>query len=97
MHWIKQQPCVICACPGPSIADHLYGSAFIHNKVLIGHYALLPYCEVHDAVKTIHGRGAYNAKFKDTQAESWLKQLAKVPADLMPPQNVINAVRDWGR
>lgn len=97
MKWVKEQPCAICNRQPPSIVDHMYGSAFIHNKVLIGHYALLPLCEIHDAVKTQGSHNAYLNEFGETQAETWVEQLNYVPIELMPSLDVINAVMDWNR
>lgn len=96
--WVKDQPCSICSAAGPSIVDHMYGSAFKHNKVLIGMWALLPYCQQCDAVKTIQGRARHDQTFGKPQAMLFYTQLTCfVPEALQPPDDVINAILDWGR
>ena len=99
MLWIKEQDCCSCHKPGPSICDHMYGSTFKHNKVLVGHWALLPYCQECDTVKTIHGRKAHNDKFGFTQAELWDMMITEYTLDeqLPVPFEVIQAIADWGR
>ena len=95
MAWVKQQPCIQCQRPGPSIADHLYGSAFIHNKVLIGHWAIIPLCIECDAVKTRGNHRYYQEMFGETQADSWVRLVLYSPFE--PPQELIDAIEDWGR
>ncbi len=97
MAWVKDQPCCICGAPGPSIADHLYGSTFKHNKILVGHWALLPYCQEHDQVKTIHGRAEHNKQF-GPQSELFSSMIySACPTDLAPPTDVRDSIEDWGR
>jgi len=65
--WIKQQPCCWCGSESGSIVDHVKGATFKHNKVLIGHWFVLPNCERCDYKKTIEGKklGDYAAKWHD--------------------------------
>lgn len=98
MAWVKEQPCCICGSPGPSICDHMYGSTKKHNKVLIGMWALLPYCYMCDFVKTHYSRKAHNKKFRKTQAEIFTNEfILAMPENLKPPVDVILAIKDWGR
>ena len=97
MAWVKEQDCVGCGNDGPSIVDHLYGSSFKHNRILIGMWALLPYCQLCDEFKTIQGRAAHDRAFGFTQAQLFGEFLDRVPAGLMPPFDVIAAIKDWGR
>ena len=95
MAWVKIQPCCICSHPGPSIVDHMYGATFKHNKVLVGHCALLPYCYHCDQVKTIHGRAAHDRQFGLKQADIWSEFIDGSP--IQPPEEVRLAIVDWGR
>lgn len=95
LSWVKIQPCCTCSQPGPSVADHCYGSAFRHNKTLIGMWALLPYCPDCDRVKTQGSHRAHLAAFGKTQAELWMDLIERAP--IQPPTDVIEAVQDWGR
>ena len=95
MAWVKQQPCCICGTPGPSIADHMYGATQRHNKVLIGMWALLPYCQTCDAVKTGGSHRAHLASYGRTQAELWAVHVQLSP--IQPPADVIAAIQHWGR
>lgn len=96
MAWVKQQPC-IQSFEQPVIVDHMYGSTFRHNKVLIGMWALLPLSEYCDKVKTNGSHRAYLEKFGETQAQSYMRLLETCPEELMPPQEVIDAIKDWNR
>jgi hypothetical protein len=95
--WVKQQPCCICNAPGPSIADHCYGATMRNKRVLIGMWAILPYCPTCDAVKTRGSHRAHLSAFGKTQADLWLNQLEMLPTTLVPSSAVIEAIRDWGR
>lgn len=95
LKWVKEQPCIQCQQRGPSIADHMYGSAFIHNKVLIGHWAVIPLCLECDSIKTRGNHRYYQDMFGETQADSWVRLVLYSPFE--PPQEVIDAIQDWGR
>ncbi len=95
--FVKECDCITCRNPGPSIVDHMYGSTFKQKKILIGMWALLPYCPVCDEVKTTQGRAAHNRLFGKTQAELFNYFLQIVPSNLMPPDDVVWAIADWGR
>ena len=97
MAFVKQCDCIACRADGPSIVDHMYGSSFKHNKILVGMWALLPYCPACDEVKTILGRKAHDAMFGETQAEFYREFISDIPAVLLPPMGVIGAIEDWGK
>ena len=96
MAWVKQQPCIECGSEGV-IADHMYGSAFIHNKVLVGHWALLPLCCACDQVKTLGSHNAYLKKFGRTQAEAWSCLIDMTEWFSEIPNDAYAAIRDWGK
>jgi hypothetical protein len=98
MTWVKQQDCIQCGADSHwTIVDHMYGSAFRHNNVLIGHWALLPLCHGCDLVKTNGSHNTYKDRFGETQAQTFMRFLNKVPEELRPPQEVVDAIEDWGR
>lgn len=96
MGWVKCQPCIQCF-EQPVIVDHMYGSTFRHNKVLIGMWALLPLCECCDSVKTKGSHRGYYRAFGETQAESYIRLMNDCPAELVPPEEVFIAIKDWNR
>lgn len=95
MAWVKVQPCCICSNPGPSIVDHMYGATFKHLKILIGMWALLPYCLRCDGIKTQGSHKAHLRTFGTTQADLWASLFPASP--VQPPLDVVLAIADWGR
>lgn len=96
MMWVKDQPCIQCSADHV-IVDHMYGSTFRHNRVLIGMYALLPLCMDCDSIKTHGSHRAYLDEFKETQADSFNRLIEGCPSDLMPPEDVLSAIEGWNR
>lgn len=96
MAWVKEQPCIITGEHGV-IVDHMYGSSFRHNRVLIGMWALLPLSPSVDSVKTNGSHRAYLSAFGETQAQSFMRLMETCPNELKPPQDVIDAIEDWNR
>lgn len=96
MAWVKEQPCCECGAHGV-VVDHMYGSAFIHNKVLVGHWALLPLCFTCDSVKTQGSHNAYQKAFGRTQAEAWSSLIDMTGWFSEVPGDVYAAIRDWGK
>lgn len=94
MAWVKDQPCIATEHPGPSIVHHCEGSCFKHNKVLIGHWFLLPLCQVADDVVTNGSRRQFVATF-GRQSELWAKLIENSP--IQPPDEVYEAIIDWGK
>jgi hypothetical protein len=99
MRWVKEHDCCICGNPGPSIVDHMEGSTFRHNKVLIGMWALLPYCYEHDLVKTRGSHKSHFNTFGKTQAEIWEWVIFEYENETYKtaPDDVKAAIKDWGR
>lgn len=91
--WVKIQPCVWCGSESGSIVDHCRGATFKHNKVLIGHWFVLPNCECCDYKKTIQGK-----KLGD-YAAAWYSLVLAYQKDtgLMPPEEVQYSIESWGR
>lgn len=93
---VKMLPCICCDQPGPSIADHIYGSAkklyadeYRLERVHVGHYAILPLCEHCDSVKTRGNRRAFEDQFGKPET-LWLRMLEK--HGLKVPSNVVRAM-----
>ena len=97
---VSEHHCCECGWPAPSIVDHCQGSSFIHNKALIGHWFVLPYCQECDEVKTISGRAAYLKRFGRNQSQAWEQFIENCPTDSPArklPAEVFHAVLDWNR
>lgn len=94
LSWVKDQDCCCCGETGPSIVDHAYGSTFKHNKILLGHWFLLPLCPACDEVDTQGSRKAFRVKF-GSKAGLWLRLIEKSP--VQPPDEVAEAIKDWGK
>lgn len=88
--WIKEQPCCWCGSESGSIVDHVKGSTFKHNKVLIGHWFVLPNCEVCDKKKTIEGK-----KLGD-YTKAWEHVIGLYSGAIEVPVSVEAAICDWG-
>lgn len=90
--WVKQQPCIWCGSNSGSIVDHVKGATFKHNKVLIGHWFVLPNCEACDYKKTVEGK-----KLGD-YAGAWYSLSIAYQKDtgLMAPEEVQNSIESWG-
>lgn len=88
--WIKQCDCTWCSNPGPSIVDHVKGATYKHNKVLIGHWFVLPNCQICDHQKTIEGK-----KLGD-YTKAWIFEMNAYPKKHEVPEEVIQAITDWG-
>lgn len=89
---VKSLPCVVCGTPGPSIYDHIFGSAKKlrtgHGgieRVHVGHYAGIPLCPVCDSVKTQGSRVKFSTMFGDP-VRMWIDMIDRhglsVPEDV---------------
>ncbi len=96
MSWVKEQPCIQCCIEGV-VVEHMYGSTFRHNRVLVGMWALIPLCQMCDNVKTQGSHRAYLDAFGETQAQSFKRLLHDCPVELLPPHEVQLAIMDWNR
>ena len=90
--YIKHSDCCWCGNDAGSIVDHVKGSCFKHNKVLIGHWFVLPNCEICDKKKTIEGK-----KLGD-YAEKWLElnEAYFIESQKCAPSDVEWAIYEWG-
>lgn len=91
MAWTKEQPCINCDNPPPSIVDHVHGSCFKHNKVLIGHWFVIPLCIECDTVKTIGSCRGFINRF-GSLAALWLKSVER--SSFEPPHEVVQSILD---
>lgn len=96
--WTKQQPCITCGCPGPSIVHHCEGATFKHNKMLIGHWFVIPVCPECDDVVTTGGRKQFREQF-GLQGDLWRRNVygSAREAGLIPPYEVTASIYDWSR
>ena len=90
--YVKHSDCCWCGSDAGSIVDHVKGSCFKHNKVLIGPWLVLPNCETCDYKKTIEGKklGDYAAKWAKLHFEYCESGLG------MAPIEVVKAIDSWG-
>lgn len=90
--WVKYQPCCWCGSESGSIVDHVVGAKTGHNKVHIGHWFVLPNCEICDKKKTIDGQklGDYAAKWLE------LNEAYFIDTQKCAPSEVEWAIYDWG-
>jgi len=77
MVWVKTQPCSFCNHPSPSIADHVKGSTFRHQKRLIGHIFINSKCEECDKIVTFGTRKHLHEKYGINDSEATLKLMDK--------------------
>lgn len=95
--YTKESDCICCGNPGPSIVHHCEGATFKHNKVLIGHWFVIPLCLECDDVITQGSRKAFRAQF-GPQSSLWFKHVPLVmlqTTDL--PKLVVNAIGAWAK
>lgn len=95
MGWVKQHGCIVCRNPGPSIAHHCEGATFKHNKVLVGHWFLLPLCADCDDVVTRRGKPAFREFAQATQSALWRYLINEYEQSI--PFDVQDAIASWGR
>jgi hypothetical protein len=91
--WIKEQDCGFCDNPGPCIGDHARGATFKHNKVLAGHWFVVPRCAPCDTEKTIGGKRLKN------ESRVWLELIGRYISETgeYVPGEVILAIKDFNR
>lgn len=100
MAWVKQScKCRACFAPAYVIFHHCEGATFKHNKTLIGHWFGIGLCQDCDSVVTHGSRRAFREHFGTTQAQLWKESAQEYEAqtDYEVPQQVKNAIADWGR
>lgn len=97
MAWIKERG--ICAATGihsPVVAHHCEGSCFKNQKTLVGHFFVIGLSEFADAVITRGSRRRFREIY-GPQSELWLKQLEHYPHKNEVPEEVLEAIRAWGK
>lgn len=92
--YTKESDCIGCGNPGPSIVHHCEGSCHKHNKVLIGHWFVIPLCLSCDDVITHGSKPAFREQF-GPQSELWLKHADSY--SLSPPEDVVQAIWGWNK
>lgn len=95
MAWVKEQPCCICGSY-PCNVDHVMGSTYRHNRVLIGMWFLLPLCLEHDQEKTQGSRKAFR-EAHGLMADKWVELVNRYPHKNEIPVEVIEAIRSCGQ
>jgi len=93
--WVKERDCGYCGSEGPCIVDHAFGATLKHNKTLIGHWLVTPKCVRCDAIKTLGNRKWHNEQTGKKESECWLEIISEYPHDV--PEDVIDAIKDWGK
>ena len=94
MAWAKEQPCIVCMHPGPSIAHHCWGATEKKKvnlvTVLIGHWAVMPLCERCDSVVTNRSRRGFENLY-GRQIDHLLRHLDGYPGKDEIPEDVMDA------
>ena len=99
MAWIKERN--VCMTDNRVnglgvIAHHCEGATFKHNKIQVGHWFVIGLCETCDGFITQGSRKGFRERF-GAQSELWLKQLEEYPHKHECPEEVIEAVKAWGK
>ena len=94
----KESDCIVCGNPAPSIVHHCMGSTYKHNKQLIGHWFVIPLCQMCDDVVTHGSRRKFKDEF-DLQGDYWQKHHANYAfqnINYIAPLEIIESIRDCG-
>ena len=90
-NWAKHEPCACCGAESGSILDHWQGSSKKlysgPERVMVGHWLVLPLCVQCDEIKTRGSLRAFNDKFGD-----WLVMWVEFVSYRDIPKNVLSAV-----
>ena len=97
--WLKQRPCCVSGITGVDV-HHMYGSAFKHNKLLIGHLACIPLSyDFHRGKNGIHTNMSAWVELHGSQASYFEKEAHdyenETGIELPIPEYL--AILDWGR
>lgn len=96
--WLKDRR--ICCITGQNNVEvhHCKGATFKHNKVLIGHWFVIPLCEeVHKEYD--QGTKAFLEKY-GPQSGLWMECIKEYVYETgrdYPPEDVTSAIIDYGR
>jgi len=91
--YTKQCDCIVCDCPGPSIVDHCYGATAKHNKVLVGHWWVIPLCLECDTIKTQGNAKRLISKIGMQFKDLWI--LHTLRHEKLVPTDVLDAIADY--
>jgi hypothetical protein len=94
--YTKESDCICCGNPGPSIVHHCEGSCMKHNKVLIGHWFVVPLCLTCDDVITQGSRKAFRDRF-GAQSQLWRFHVMDTDFLDVLPFDVLYAINDWNK
>lgn len=98
--WLKDRPCCVSGWTGVSV-HHMYGSSFVHNKVLIGHLACIPlHYDFHQGRNGIHVIGINPwVKIHGSQYSLFEKEAFDYQKEtgVELPCSELMAIMDWGR
>lgn len=87
----KESDCIVCGSSAPSIVHHCMGATYKHNKVLIGHWFVLPLCKSCDDVITHGSRRTFKDKF-GLQSDYWYTFVER--NEVTVPNDVYSAIMD---
>jgi len=90
--YTKESDCICCGNPGPSIVHHAEGATMKHNKVLIGHWFVLPLCLACDDVITQGSRKAFRERF-GPQSDLWHFHIKDSCS--LAPDDVYSSIINW--
>ena len=98
--WLKDRRCVVSVEYGAEV-HHMYGSTFVNNKVLIGHWACIPlHHNYHRGFYGIHtiGSKAWVNKFGQ-QCSFWEKEINEFEQEIgiICPPDVRQSIMNWGK
>jgi hypothetical protein len=98
MAYTKECACICCGNPGPSIVHHCEGATFKHNKVLVGHWFVIPLCQTCDDVVTHGSKNAFR-DINGSQAGLWFIHYENSLYACLPPapDAVLLAISDWNK
>ncbi len=97
--WVKDSFfCITCEEDRPVICHHCEGATFRHNKILVGHWFCIGLCEQCDNIITNGSRRDFVKKF-GPQSNYWRDSRWDFADEtgFFPPQDVFDAIMDWGK
>ena len=93
--YTKESDCIACGAEGPSIVDHVAGATYKHNKVLIGHWFLIPLCVTCDTIKTQGSGKALVKEVNESLSSLWINHSSLYSP--LPPVDIITSILDCGK
>lgn len=95
--YTKTSDCIVCGNPGPSIVDHCYGSICKENKILIGHWWVIPMCVNCDKMKSLGSTRGFISLIGKRLKVLWASHLSNYEASTgdFPPVDVVQSIEDY--